>query len=179
MVIVAMKRLGVLPFLASALLVQSTYAVGRWLELTPIGGVESDEATGDLRPALEARLDAIERECTGRQTIVVRTKSLAAVFDHVRLAVNTNDLFVHWHPDSLVLSKRSFKRIGAFDAATPERRRAEARKNGGAVWSRLDMSHVCPDWQSILELGPTGLAERARSRRNTAASNGSGPSREI
>ena len=167
---VSMSRLAVFSFLLTALIAQSAYAVGGWLELTPTGGVEIDEAKGVPRPALEARLDAIERECAGRQTIVVRTKSLAAVFDHVRLAVNTNDLFVHWHPDSLVLSKRSFKRIAAFDAVTPARNRAGARANGGAFWSRLDMSHVCPDWQSILELGPTGLAERARRRRSTAKS---------
>ncbi len=167
---VSMRLLAALPFLLTVLIAQSAYAVGGWLELTPTGGVEIDEAKGVPRPALEARLDAIERECAGRQTIVVRTKSLAAVFDHVRLAVNTNDLFVHWHPDSLVLSKRSFKRIAAFDAVTPARSRAGARANGGAFLSRLDMSHVCPDWQSILELGPTGLAERARRRRETATS---------
>ena len=156
--------------LAALLFAHTAHAVGAWLELTPTGGIEIDEATGDLRPALEARLDAIERDYVGSQTIVVRTKSLVAVFDHVRLAVNTNDLFVHWHPDSLVLSKRSFRRIEAFDAATLGRRRADIYENGGAFSSRLDMSHVCPDWRSILELGPAGLAERARSRRATAAS---------
>ena len=170
MLIIATRRIVALPFLATALLVQNAHAGGKWLELTPIGGVEIDETTGEPRPALEARLDAIEREYAGGPTIVVRTKSLAAVFDHVRLAVNTNDLFVHWHPDSLVLSKRSFRRIVAFDAATPERSRAVARANGGAFQSRLDMSHVCPDWRSILELGPIGLAERARNRRKSATS---------
>ena len=30
------------------------------------------------------------------------------------------------------------------------------------------MSHACPDWQSVLALGPKGLADRARKRRATA-----------
>ena len=164
----SMRRFAVLA--AASFCALSALAVGKWLEAVPTGGVEIDETAGEGRAALEERLDAIERDCSGKPTIALRAKSLAAVFDHVRLAVNTNDLFVHWHPDSLVLSTRSFRRIEAFSRAAPERSRADICANGGAFDSRLDMSHVCPDWRSILELGPTGLAERARRRRETAAS---------
>ena len=84
--------------LAFVVCMRCAFAYGPWLEWTPIGGVELDDS-GLSRAELERRLDAIERDTEGGPMIVTRTKSLAMMFDHVRLAVNTNDLFVHWHPD--------------------------------------------------------------------------------
>lgn len=72
----------------------STFGYGPWLELTPLGGVELDDF-GLSRAELEKRLEEIERETAGQPSIVARAKSLAMMFDNVRLAVNTNDLFVH------------------------------------------------------------------------------------
>ena len=144
------------------------FAYGPWLEWTPLGGVEIDD-TGLSRAALEQRLDKIERETADKPMIVTRAKSLAILFDHVRLAVNTNDLFVHWHPDSSLLLLRKIRREKNFWAYSPEFRQiVPLMSRVGAFRSRLDTSHTCPDWESIVELGPTGLAERARRRKETA-----------
>ena len=141
---------------------------GPWLERTPLGGVELDDS-GLPRAALERRLDEIERETADKPMIVARAKSLAMMFDNVRLAVNTNDLFVHWHPDSSLLPLRKIKREKEFVARSPSLRELVPTMNRiGAFKSKLDTSHTCPDWQSIIELGPTGLAERARRRKTTA-----------
>ena len=148
-------------------LTSSAEASGWWVDVTPFGGAEL--GPGEDRAALDVRLDAIERETAGRPFAVTRAKWVAAVFDHVRLAVNTNDLFVHWHPDTSILADRFAKRQKEFAASVPERAEVGvwmARK--GAFCSRVDVSHTCPDWKSILELGPKGLAERARTRRQTA-----------
>ena len=147
------------------------FAYGPWLEWTPIGGVELDDS-GLVRAELERRLDVIERETVDRPMIVTRTKSLAMMFDHVRLAVNTNDLFVHWHPDGSLLPLRTIKRMKAF-SSQPHGSDflGPGTVFGGAFTSKLDTSHTCPDWESIIELGPTGLAERARRRKETAHAN--------
>ena len=96
---------------AFTLCIRPVLGYGPWLEWTPLGGVEIDDA-GLPRAELERRLDEIERETEGKPEIVVRAKSLAMMFDNVRLAVNTNDLFVHWHPDSSLLPLRKIKQIG-------------------------------------------------------------------
>ena len=57
-------------FAASSFCALSAFAVGKWLETVPVGGVEIDETSGDGRAALERRLDAIERNCSGKPTIV-------------------------------------------------------------------------------------------------------------
>ena len=151
-----------------AMLAQVVFGYGPWLELTPLGGVELDDS-GLSRAELEKKLDEIERETVGQPSIVARARSLAMVFDHVRLAVNTNDLFVHWHPDSSVLPLRKIRREKEFVKRSPRLCDVvPAMDRAGAFSSRLDTSHTCPDWQSIVELGPTGLADRARRRKATA-----------
>ena len=143
------------------------FGYGPWLEWTPLGGVELDDS-GLPRAALEQRLDGIERETADKPMIVTRTKSLAMMFENVRLAVNTNDLFVHWHPDSSLLPLRTIRRVKEFGAESGGRFHGPGMACGGAFKSKLDMSHTCPDWESIIELGPMGLAERARRRKETA-----------
>ena len=156
-------------FLAAfAVYVCSALGYGPWLEWTPLGGVEIDDA-GLPRAELERRLDEIERETEGKPEIVVRAKSLAMMFDNVRLAVNTNDLFVHWHPDSSLLPLRKIRREKEFVTRSQSLRELiPGMSRVGAFKSKLDTSHTCPDWQSIIELGPKGLAQRARLRRETA-----------
>ena len=156
-------------FLAAfAVYVCSALGYGPWLEWTPLGGVEIDDA-GLPRAELERRLDEIERRTEGKPEIVVRAKLLAMMFDNVRLAVNTNDLFVHWHPDSSLLPLRKIRREKEFVTRSQSLRELiPGMSRVGAFKSKLDTSHTCPDWQSIIELGPKGLAQRARLRRETA-----------
>lgn len=156
-------------FLAAfALYVCSALGYGPWLEWTPLGGVEIDDA-GLPRAELERRLDEIERRTEGKPEIVVRAMSLAMMFDNVRLAVNTNDLFVHWHPDGSLLPLRKIRREKEFVTRSQSLRELiPGMSRVGAFKSKLDTSHTCPDWQSIIELGPKGLAQRARLRRETA-----------
>ena len=152
-----MKRILVLLVLAAGV----AQAYGPWLAQVPIGGVELSD--GWSRERLEARFDEIAAANTNRPFIVTRTKWLTTVFDHARLAVNTNDLFVHWHADCDMLPLRFMERMAALRERVPTQ---EGPTYGG--WSAVDTSHTCPDWKSVLALGPKGLADRARARRATA-----------
>ena len=152
-----MKRICILMVLAAGV----AQAYGPWLARVPIGGVELSD--GWSRERLEARFDEIAAANTNRPFIVTRTKWLTTVFDHARLAVNTNDLFVHWHADCDMLPLRFMERMAALRERVPAQ---EGPTYGG--WSAIDPSHTCPDWKSVLALGPKGLADRARTRRATA-----------
>ena len=157
--------------LAAALTSSAALASGAWCDATPIGGVEL--GPGETRAELNARLDEIERLEGGGSFMTVRARGLAAVFDHVRLAVNTNDLFVHWHPDTTLLPERFHRRQKAFAASSPERADIGVwMARNGAFNARLDVSHTCPDWESVLALGPRGLAARAKDRMRSARTDG-------
>jgi len=144
-------------------------AYGPWLEQTPYGGVELGGPAAWKTQELEAALEEIDRRHADSPLIVRRTKGLVCLFDHVRLAVNTNDLFVHWHADCGILPRRKGRYAEALVRAGEIPAAANAwMAEGGAFVSGLDTSHTCPDWSSVLALGPRGLAERARERRRTA-----------
>ena len=140
------------------------------LETVPVGGMTIDETAAKGREDLERELDSISAANEASPFIVTRTKWMTAIMDHVRLAVNTNDLFVHWHPDGRMLENRRNVRIARFREGHPDRALIGRwySATDGAWLAKLDTSHTCPDWESILALGPTGLAERARRRLETA-----------
>lgn len=130
--------------------------------------------SGLPRAALRARLERIAEETKARPFLVTRTKQLVDLFAHARLAVRADDVFVDWFPETGLLTELRGPRLRAFAAGRPE---FAATGGGTDVWrgdthgayhACLDTSHVCPDWESVLELGPAGLAARARARRETA-----------
>lgn len=130
------------------------FSADRSAEVVLDSGLPAEELSG--------RLDEIEKSMADRPFVVTRAKWLATVFDQIRLAVAGDDVFVDWFPGWQLLERRCSRRVAAFKARHPELKRPYP----GAV---LDTSHICPDWESILLLGPKGLAERARRRCERAA----------
>lgn len=133
------------------------------------------EDSGLSRADMRALLVRIGEETKGRPFLVTRTRQLVAFFAHARLAVRVDDTFVDWCPDDTLLMELRDVRVRAFAKGRPEFaatgggtdvRRGDTH---GAYHACLDTSHTCPDWESVLALGPTGLAARARTRRETAA----------
>ncbi len=133
------------------------------------------DGSGLSRADLRALLLRIAEETKGRPFVVTRTKQLVAFFAYARLAVRADDTFVDWCPDDTLLMELREARVAAFARGRPEFaatgggtdvRRGDTH---GAYHACLDTSHTCPDWESVLALGPTGLAARARTRRETAA----------
>lgn len=158
-------------FAIPLILLLATGTARAWdLDTPPIGGVIVDDAGGLTREGLSAELDRIATETADRPFIVTRTRELVAIMDRVRLAVNTNDVFVHWHPDGRLMELRRNVRIDEWRKKAPERNLVGRWYDAtdGAWLVKLDTSHTCPDWESILSLGPKGLAERARERLKTA-----------
>lgn len=154
----------------AAMWTASQRCFGWSLTTEPIGGAGIDEASGKTRADLEKMLNAIAETHAKEPFIVTRTKWLTALFDNVRLAANADDAFVHWFADCDLLVRRCWPRLKAFSESAPERKLCGKwiTATNGAWQVRLDTSHTCPDWESILALGPKGLADRARKRRETA-----------
>ena len=165
-------------FGTTAFVVASGFAAGAkkpwWEWKGPDRTAEVVPASGLSREELSALLDRIEQENVGRPYIVTRTKQLCAVFAKARLAVRADDTFIDWFPDWGLMSDLRLRHVAAFEKSRPEFAATGGTniyrgQTHGAYHAGLDASHVCPDWESILELGPKGLADRARKRRETAA----------
>lgn len=117
--------------------------------------------------ALEKLLDRAAAETEGRPFVVTRAAWVAALFEHTRVSVAVDDVFADWIPSQSLLGDRRQKRIDAFRERTPviaDTGWPWWKGTHGASVSCLDISHTCPDWRSILKLGPRGLADRARAR---------------
>ena len=121
--------------------------------------------------ALGKLLDRVAAETAGQSFVVTRAAWLEALFKHTQVSVAADDVFVDWIPSQSLLGSLRQKRVDAFREKTP------AIADTGWPWwegthaasvSSLDISHTCPDWESILRLGPGGLADRARARLATA-----------
>ena len=162
-------------FIERGLAMLATAAVpeswGKWDWKRPSRAAEEVDSSGLGYEALNLLMDRIEAENAGKPFVVTRTKWLCALFEKARLAVKADDVFVDWIPDCWILTERRLKRVLAFERSRPEFAGGNDIHTGqthGAYHACLDASHVCPDWESILSLGPSGLAARARGRRETA-----------
>lgn len=111
---------------------------------------------------LDTMMESIVRDTADKPLVVTRTKCLTALFDHARLSVLPDDRFVDCFPEWYILTDMRNARLRKALKAYPSSR------TGNAGYSTLDFSHTCPDWWSVLSLGPKGLADRARKRLSTA-----------
>lgn len=124
---------------------------------------EAVDGSGIGREEVIKRFDAIIAENAGKPFIAAKTKCLVALFDEARLSVKADDRFVDCFPEWYIGYDYRDRRVWGFLGKTPK---ALHRDAGLAC---VDCSHTCPDWNSVLALGPKGLADRARARRATAA----------
>ncbi len=145
---------------------ENDVAAASWLDPGAMPGMLTDEAGGKSRAELESLLDELERASAGLPFIVARTRQMAAMLDHVRLCLHPAHMFAHWTRDKDLLDARFVRRLRGFVESMPGLRCDRAHTNGAYI-ATLDRFHTCPDWESILSLGPLGIAERARRRRET------------
>ncbi len=138
-----------------------------WCSPSKMKEMEVDEAGGKSTQELEALLDAVERTYAGRPYLVVRTRYMMTMFDNVRVCLARNHEFAYWTCDKGLVENRFRKRIQQFLASSP-RRRFSRKVSNGAFMAILDRSHTCPDWESLLSLGPSGIVARAQERLKTA-----------
>ena len=120
---------------------------------------------------LRALLDRIEAAHANEPYVVAKREMFKAFLENCRPLVLPNDMFVDMVADSSLLRQKRNERCRAFGQRTPglEETVNWLTLTRGTFFSHLDPSHTCPDWESILSLGLTGLAERARRRLETAA----------
>jgi len=128
-------------------------------------GIGYDEATGLDDEGILQGLCALKEETNCLSHPVQRAKAIEFVLRSERLYVNEHDYFIGLY---------SLNRLANTTTFAPWRKQSDAIRDpkivqlsddfnaSGAVMIWPDYDHVVPDWKSLMELGFTGIRDRAR-----------------
>lgn len=121
---------------------------------------------------LESKLRDILVAGHNENYVVTKVKLMKALMENARLQVLKDDVFVDEFCDRWLIARFREERFTAFAKSTPvlEDTWDWWKSTHGGYVSHIDPTHTCPDWESLLQLGFPGIAQRARNRLATAAS---------
>lgn len=106
---------------------------------------------------------------------IARAKAIKYVLENERLYINEHDYFVGLYSLSRLADKTTFSK---WESESRKLRNpelvaiADDFNKCGAVMIWTDYDHVVPDWESLMELGFSGIRERARRYREHHKQNG-------
>lgn len=106
---------------------------------------------------------------------IARAMAIRYVLENERLYINEHDYFVGLYSLNRLANNTTFKKWENESKAyrAPETlERADDFNRSGAVMIWTDYDHVVPDWKSLMELGFSGVRERARQYSQTHRKNG-------
>jgi hypothetical protein len=106
---------------------------------------------------------------------VARAMAIKYVLENERLYINEHDYFVGLYSLNRLANNTTFKKWEMESRAyrAPETlQRGDDFNRSGAVMIWVDYDHVVPDWKSLMELGFSGVRERARQYSHTHRKNG-------
>ena len=106
---------------------------------------------------------------------IARAMAIKYVLENERLYINEHDYFVGLYSLNRLTKNTTLKKWENESKAyrAPETlERADDFNGSGAVMIWTDYDHVVPDWKSLMELGFSGVRERARQYSQTHRKNG-------
>ena len=126
-------------------------------------GYAYDESTGLDDKEIDAKLSSLSKTLEGEPHPIHKAKLFELVLDNTRIDVNESDYFVGLYTWNRPLSKYTwFKWLHDVHSAFPEAERTVIDLyDSGATQGWLDFDHTVPDWDSLLELGFSGILKRA------------------
>ncbi len=126
-------------------------------------GYREDSGLGD-----EELLEGVRKvaeEQNGKPHPIARAEAIAYILEHERVYINEHDYFVGLYSLERLANTVTFKvwEKESLELRDPAlvKRSAEFNESGAVtIWT--DYDHVVPDWKSLMELGFSGIRERAR-----------------
>lgn len=128
-------------------------------------GVGYIEESGLDDAELLKGLEELSKETKDLPHPISRAMAIKYILENERLYINEHDYFVGLYSLNRLANTTTFKKwesesITWRDPETLER--ADDFNSSGAVMIWTDYDHVVPDWKSLMELGFSGIRERAR-----------------
>ena len=106
---------------------------------------------------------------------IARAKAIKYVLENERIYINEHDYFVGLYSLSRLANRTTFDKWAKDSQSLRETDTLECSRdfnNSGAVMIWTDYDHVVPDWKSLMELGFSGIRERAREYKRKHKENG-------
>ena len=106
---------------------------------------------------------------------VARAMAIKYVLENERLYINEHDYFVGLYSLSRLANRTTFDKWAKDSQSLRDTATLECSRdfnNSGAVMIWTDYDHVVPDWKSLMELGFSGIRERAREYKRKHKENG-------
>ena len=131
-------------------------------------GIGYIEESGIDDEAILEGLEKLSKETKLLPHPVARAMAIKYVLENERLYINEHDYFVGLYSLNRLANHSTFNKWENETKAyrDPETiKKADAFSRSGAVLIWTDYDHVVPDWKSLMELGFSGIRERARKYR--------------
>lgn len=132
-------------------------------------GYDYDETTGLDDAGIDEGLAKLSAELDGQPHPIHKAKLFEYVLDNTRIDVNEHDYFIGMYTWARPISKYTVhKWSDAVYSSFPEASEMLAKLDkSGATFGWLDFDHTVPDWDSLMELGFSGILKRAEASYNT------------
>jgi pyruvate-formate lyase len=120
-------------------------------------------------------LKQLEKETEKFPHPVARAKAIKYVLENERIYINEHDYFVGLYSLSRLANRTTFDKWAKDSQSLRDTDTLECSRdfnNSGAVMIWTDYDHVVPDWKSLMELGFSGIRERAREYKRKHKENG-------
>ncbi|MBR4767765.1 MAG: hypothetical protein IK088_02195 [Lachnospiraceae bacterium] len=143
-------------------------------------GYEYDASTGLDDDAMRAELHDLAKTLEGQPHPIIKARLFAFLLDNARIDVSEHDWFVGFYNWGRLLWKQTVEPWSEeLFGKIPEIRVQKDRfNNSGAAAIWPDFDHVIPNWDALLELGFSGILERAKRYRSKRAETGITPEQE-
>ncbi len=107
---------------------------------------------------------AIERECRGLPRIIAKTRMYKYVLENAQLDVREADFFPERLRHDYIISRIREEWIKELRSNVINDTLAlhSSAQEGLCYTGNIDLGHVAPDWQSLVDLGFVGLLERVK-----------------
>ena len=138
-------------------------------------GYDYDESTGLSDEEIKDGLKIVDIENEGVAHPIAKAKAVKYVLENTRIDINEHDWFVGFYSVNRlagnITQSKWYNEI--FSEKIPETKRLmEDMNKSGAVSIWPDFDHVVPDWNSVVQLGFSGLKKRAELYRKIHENNG-------
>ncbi|MBE6572544.1 MAG: hypothetical protein E7656_09890 [Ruminococcaceae bacterium] len=137
-------------------------------------GYDYDPTTGMDDDELKQKLAEYAKTIEHLSHPVIKAKLFEFVLDNTRIDVNEHDYFIGLYSWGRVISPHTVhKWAGELnDKLKSDTTLMQDYNKAGVCYGWLDYDHTVPDWDSLCELGFSGVLERARNSYNKHRENG-------
>ena len=126
-------------------------------------GYDYDETTGLDDAKMKEGLSALSEKLEGQPHPIHKAKLFEYVLDNTRIDINEHDYFIGMYSWGRPISEFTvFKWSDDVYRSYPEEAKILKKLDAsGATRGWLDFDHTVPDWDSLAELGFSGILKRA------------------